>query len=1333
MCSCNNPLYFGDTCDEKHNIAWNVALACIILIVALCAIPVIILRGRVADVSINLKEWLLRNALQDTRATKRVEYPKGVKRDDALVFVRDHCMQSDGKLVREDGAIALCRTDDPGLEDVDREQVHELRALRPEYTEASFGHFALCAPKRFVISLEQNDEGLPKELAVEPGDDGAPIARTRLPQEKPANALPGWPLSQYQPRLDQVWLDGSNPERVDALAEKARREKISNCLKLLPMLPFLMLVALVRDLTWFCLILRSIEDYFDVPDRFKQLFDELQQALITLGAHFVVPVLNLLRLLFSWLYVTLNLSNLMQWLFQLEIAPDAEITCKGTQQPMYLFADIVIAVCIISLASADVLGPFRFRQRWAELVTSRGKFLPSPISLLGEKVENFFVYVLRALILLVSRRPFQLGKHTSYCGDQPITAITFIAALFSFPILALIMLSSFVPSVGPAPPQGTDANGAPPSAEGTSLATVPGTSGTIELAIEFDDEDEEPDAADGASVPSPPVASPPVAMESDDGQANVAADDTKIAAAGAGCAAASRFMGKCRAWLLEGPDHAVWEEAPPIGMEAQPGARVDRYIAEQLERDWVERRGMAPSEHDEVLQLEFDDGAESAQGQFSEFNRRTNVLLNKESGEQRTLRRREQEYWKEVEPLCADLERCRAHHRVFSRTGVLRRGWRAGGIGYIARTILWKWLQVFKITVALWDEHSLLAARVMPRASALLPSASLVMSGQYRAGYSRPVAVGLQCYQDMMGVSGRFIATMWCIFPCGAAISLISEAMNRSPIYVYEHAFVSDTAVARWRPKYTNWWRSGGFVARNPNSPYPGRNDRAFIVMNDSRRGRLVDFVFETVQAVSVLVFSLAPNAATSMLYLLIMLVYESRSYILGGAFTRLYDRRCEWRRRADAFEQLEETTEQEQMPQMAIRKEPPPDTTPIQLPVDCSLDVNLRDGENGGILISAVNPWSPMLGILSVNDRIVAMDLPTVKQLVDCDEMDQELVCDLIDSSKNQGGRVLHVISAPPPQLPPNTTPIQLPAHCVLGVKFRDWRSLHGVDGAPFISAVNVQSPMLGILSVGDQVVAIDLPDPVRRLDLPARLACEEMHMDMVAQVLNATKNKPGRVMHVIKAPPVPPPPNTTPIELPVGCSLGISISEGASVFMPSELLGNQSDGKSLFISAVKPQSPMLGILSVGDQVVAVDLPERVDCAGVHHERIETMLNNGYDQPERVMYIIRAPSAASAPAPSTIRVAVPEGAGPGTTVQAQAPDGRTVQAVVPPGLAPGSLFHVQLPPLEPTMQQPMMMRQPIVTHASAQFCTLCGAKFGSDARFCETCGSGRTDVFREV
>ena len=222
----------------------------------------------------------------------------------------------------------------------------------------------------------------------------------------------------------------------------------------------------------------------------------------------------------------------MGWLFQL--VPDAELTCRGTQQPMYLFSNLVITACIISLASADVLGPFRFRRRWETLVASRDGGRPSPIAVFGEKVENIFVYVLRALGLLVTRRPLQLGMHTSYCKDQPITIITFLIAVSFFPIITPIMLSSFMPSVGPAPP----------------------------LRLQ-----------------------------------RVAVDD-----------------------------------------------------------------------------------------------------LN-------------DEYWKDLEPQCTDLERCRAHHRVFSRTGVLRRGWRAGGIRYVARTTLWKCMQIVKITVALWDEHALLATR----------------------------------------------------------------------------------------------------------------------------------------------------------------------------------------------------------------------------------------------------------------------------------------------------------------------------------------------------------------------------------------------------------------------------------------------------------------------------------------------------------------------------------------------------------------------------------------------------------------------------------------------
>ena len=170
-----------------------------------------------------------------------------------------------------------------------------------------------------------------------------------------------------------------------------------------------------------------------------------------------------------------------------------------------------------------------------------------------------------------------------------------------------------------------------------------------------------------------------------------------------------------------------------------------------------------------------------------------------------------------------------------------------------------------------------------------------------------PVAVGLQCDQDMIGVSGRFIATMWIFVPIpgAAAFSLFSEAMNRSPIFVKEDDFVSKSAVARWQPKYLDWWRSGGLVANDPDKPYPERdNDCALVVMNNSHHGRLLIFIFEVVQATSVVMLTVVPNQITATLYLLIMLLYEFRSYVWGGSYTKLYDRRCEWRRRADEFEQ---------------------------------------------------------------------------------------------------------------------------------------------------------------------------------------------------------------------------------------------------------------------------------------------------------------------------------------------------------------------------------------------------------------------------------------------
>ena len=76
--------------------------------------------------------------------------------------------------------------------------------------------------------------------------------------------------------------------RADALAKRARREKIDRCIKFPVALPFLLLLALLRDLTWFCLILRSIDFYvtINVDRRFEELFFGFKDSLIALGARF---------------------------------------------------------------------------------------------------------------------------------------------------------------------------------------------------------------------------------------------------------------------------------------------------------------------------------------------------------------------------------------------------------------------------------------------------------------------------------------------------------------------------------------------------------------------------------------------------------------------------------------------------------------------------------------------------------------------------------------------------------------------------------------------------------------------------------------------------------------------------------------------------------------------------------------------------------------------------------------------------------------------------------------------------------------------------------------
>ena len=80
----------------------------------------------------------------------------------------------------------------------------------------------------------------------------------------------------------------------------------------------------------------------------------------------------------------------MEWFFSLEIIPDAEISCDGTKQPIYLIADLAVMCGIIALASADVLDPLRFWCTWDRLIVSRsrGPSSPTMMMLLGDRVEE---------------------------------------------------------------------------------------------------------------------------------------------------------------------------------------------------------------------------------------------------------------------------------------------------------------------------------------------------------------------------------------------------------------------------------------------------------------------------------------------------------------------------------------------------------------------------------------------------------------------------------------------------------------------------------------------------------------------------------------------------------------------------------------------------------------------------------------------------------------------------------------------------------------------------------------------------------------------------------
>jgi hypothetical protein len=168
--------------------------------------------------------------------------------------------------------------------------------------------------------------------------------RIRPPEERPVNAQPGWPYSQWQPLLHKVWLGGgSNRFSDDVLKRFCREERLKRILMIPLAIPLRMINNLVKKISWFCLILRSLDGlgifddmyvacrsasqsshYLSTPTRpsplfrrseeqFVELFRVLRVVILSIGfglEFILAPVVDFLEMVFSFLFFTLDLSNM---------------------------------------------------------------------------------------------------------------------------------------------------------------------------------------------------------------------------------------------------------------------------------------------------------------------------------------------------------------------------------------------------------------------------------------------------------------------------------------------------------------------------------------------------------------------------------------------------------------------------------------------------------------------------------------------------------------------------------------------------------------------------------------------------------------------------------------------------------------------------------------------------------------------------------------------------------------------------------------------------------------------------------------------------------------
>jgi len=321
------------------------------------------------------------------------------------------------------------------------------------------------------------------DLSTGTGDQNNKDGSTQrlLPPLRPPT---GWPLSERPPDLARVppgwwqrWPAISNapPGWKDPVAAEAQCAFYFRCVSLPAALPFLMFGNLLRELSWLCLILRSALPADEAVERFDRVFLALKSGIVEAAEAIphiglvLEPVIALAGGIFRTLFIYLDPFKVMDQLF--ELVPDAQIRCRGTQQPWFLLANLCLAAVIVMVVSAvmDSHDAFRFQRAWDVLTRGwekktsshggnkwvyRAPLMPTVATVGAEPAERVLVYGVRVLVLLSSSRPFILHK-TGVCNDASIGILTMAVAYLSAPFIFTVLLASFVQGVGPAPPTRT--------------------------------------------------------------------------------------------------------------------------------------------------------------------------------------------------------------------------------------------------------------------------------------------------------------------------------------------------------------------------------------------------------------------------------------------------------------------------------------------------------------------------------------------------------------------------------------------------------------------------------------------------------------------------------------------------------------------------------------------------------------------------------------------------------------------------------------------------------------------------------------------------------------